>query len=39
MTRLGERRGVYEILVGEPEGKRPPGTPRCRYEVNVKMGL
>ena len=34
-----ERRGVYRVLVGKPEGKRPPGTPRRRWEDNIKMGL
>jgi hypothetical protein len=33
---MGERRGVYRILEGEPEGKRPLGRPR-RREDNVKM--
>jgi hypothetical protein len=27
---MGERRGVYRVLIGRPEGKRPPGRPRCR---------
>jgi len=35
----GERRGVYRVLVGEPEGKRPLGRPRCRWEGNIKMDL
>jgi len=30
VTCMGDRRGVYRILVGRPEGKRPFGTPRCR---------
>jgi hypothetical protein len=34
-----ERRGVYRIMVGKPEGKRPPGRPRPRWEGNVKMDL
>ena len=33
----GERRGVYRILVGKPEGKSPHGKPRHRWEVNIKM--
>jgi hypothetical protein len=33
----GERRGVYMILVGKPEGKRPLGRPRHRWEINIKM--
>jgi len=35
----GERRGVYRVLVGKPEGKRPLGRPRRRREVNIKMDL
>ena len=37
VARLGERRGVYRILVGKPEGKRPLGRPRHRWEDNIKM--
>jgi hypothetical protein len=33
----GDRRGVYRILVGRPEGKRPLGRPGCRWEDNIKM--
>jgi hypothetical protein len=36
---MGERRGVYEVLVGKPEGKRLLGRPRCRWEDNMKMNL
>jgi len=36
---MGERRGVYRVLVGKPEGKRPPGRPRRRWEDNIKMDL
>jgi hypothetical protein len=36
---MGERRNVYRILVGEPEGKRPLGRPRCRSVDNIKMDL
>jgi len=36
---MGERRGVYRVLVGKPEGKRPPGRPRHRWEDNIKMDL
>jgi hypothetical protein len=39
VTHMGEKRGVYRILVGKPEGKRPLGTPRRRWEDNIKMGL
>ena len=37
--RMGERRGVYRVLVGKPEGKRPLGRPRRRWEDNIKMDL
>jgi len=36
---MGERRGVYRVLVGKPEGKNLLGRPRCRWEDNIKMGL
>jgi hypothetical protein len=36
---MGEGRGVYRVLVGKPEGKRPLGTPRRRWEDNVRMDL
>jgi len=39
VARMGERRGVYRVLVGKPEGKRPPGRPRFRWDDNVKMDL
>jgi hypothetical protein len=35
----GEKRNVYMILVAKPEGKRPLGRPRRRWEDNVKMDL
>jgi hypothetical protein len=35
----GERRGVYRVLVGKPEGKRPLGRPRGRWQNNIKMDL
>jgi len=35
----GERRCVYRVLVGKPEGKRPLGRPRHRWEDNIKMEL
>jgi hypothetical protein len=35
----GDRRGVYRVLVGKPEGKRPLGRPRHRWEDNIKMDL
>jgi hypothetical protein len=36
---MGERSGVYRVLVGKPEGKRPLGRPGCRWEGNMKMDL
>jgi hypothetical protein len=36
---MGEGRGVYRVFVGKPEGKRPLGRPRCRWEYNIKMDL
>ena len=36
---MGEGGGVHRILVGKPEGKRPLGRPRRRWEDNIKMGL
>ena len=38
-ARMGEGRGVYRVLVGKPEGKRPLGRPRCRRKNNIKMDL
>jgi hypothetical protein len=35
----GEKRNVYRILVGKPEGKRPLGRLRCRWEDNIKFDL
>ena len=37
VARMGEERGVYRILVGKPEGKRPMGRPRRRWVGNIKM--
>jgi len=34
---MGERRGVYRVLVGKPEGKRPLGRARHRWEDNINM--
>jgi len=39
VARMGERRGVYRVLVGKPEGKRPLRRPRLRWEDNIKMDL
>ena len=36
---MGERRGVYRVLMVKPEGKRPLGRPRYRWEGNIKMDL
>ena len=33
----GERRGIYRVLVGKPEGKRPLGRSRRRWKDNIKM--
>jgi hypothetical protein len=39
VVRMGERRGVYRVLVGKPDGKRPLGRPRRRWEDNIKIDL
>ena len=39
VVRMGKRRGVYVALVGKPEGKRPLGRPRRRWEGSVNMDL
>ena len=39
VARMGERRGVYRVLVGKPEERRPLGRPRHRWEDNIKMDL
>ena len=39
MARMGEERGVYRVLVGKPEGKRPLGIPRRRWVDNIRMDL
>jgi hypothetical protein len=39
VARMKEGRGVYRVLVGRPEGKRPLGRPRCRWEDKIKMDL
>jgi len=38
-ARMGERRGIYRVLVGKPEGKRPLGRPRRRWEHNITTDL
>ena len=39
VARMEEGRGVHRVLVGKPEGKRPLGRPRRRWEDNIKMDL
>jgi hypothetical protein len=39
VAHIGEVRGTYNILVGRPEGRRPLGRPRRRWEDNIKMDL
>ena len=39
VARMGDRRGVYRVLVVKPEGTRPLGRPRRRWEDNIKMAL
>jgi hypothetical protein len=39
VARMGEGRGVYRVLVGRTEGKRPVGRPRRRWEDNIKLDL
>ena len=39
MARIEEERAVHRVLVGKPEGKRPLGRPRHRWENNIKRDL
>ena len=39
VARMGEGRGVHRVLMGKPEGKRLVGSPRRRWEDNIKMDL
>jgi hypothetical protein len=39
VARMGEERKVYKVLVGKPEGKRPFGRPRRRWEDGIRMDL
>jgi hypothetical protein len=39
VARMGEGRGVHRVLVGKPEGTRPLGRPRRRWEDNIKRDL
>jgi len=37
VARMDEERGVYSVLVGKPEGKRPLGRPRCTWVYNIRI--
>jgi hypothetical protein len=39
VARMGEKRNLYRLLVGKPEGKRPLGRPRRRWVDNIRMDL
>jgi hypothetical protein len=39
VARMGEERNMYKVLVGKPEGKRPLGKPRRRWEDGIRMDL
>jgi len=39
VARIGDRRGIIRVLLGKPEGKRPLGRARRRWEDNIKMDL
>jgi hypothetical protein len=39
VARMGEERKVYKVLMGKPEGKRPLGRPRRRWEDRIRMDL
>ena len=39
VARMGEEKGVYRVLVGKPEGRRPLGIPRRRWVDNIRMDL
>jgi len=39
VARMGVEKGVYRVLVGKPEGKRPLGRPRRRWVDNIRMDL
>jgi len=39
VARMGDERGVYRVLVGKPEGRRPLGRPRLRWVDNIRMHL
>jgi len=39
VARIGDERGVYRVLMGKPEGRRPLGRPRRRWVDNIRMDL
>jgi hypothetical protein len=39
VARMGKERGVYRVLVGKPEGRKPLGRPRHRWEDSIRMDL
>ena len=39
VARMGEERGIYSVLLGKPDGKRPLGRPRRRWVDNIRMDL
>jgi hypothetical protein len=39
VARMGDRRGIYRVLDGKPDGKRPRGRPRHRWKGNIKIDL
>jgi len=39
VARIGEERGVYRVLLGQSEGRRPMGRPRSRWVDNIRMDL
>jgi hypothetical protein len=39
VARMGEEKGLHRVLVGKPEGKRPLGRPRRRWEDNINMNV
>jgi hypothetical protein len=39
IARMGDKRNVYRLLVGKPEGRRPLGRPTCRWLDNIRMDL
>ena len=39
VARMGDKRGAYRVFIARPEGKKPHGRPRRRWEINIKMDL